>query len=480
MTAVVWCALVVLEIERASLRVALVQLVLAIAYTVWRYSRASLGTARRDVAGSAELPAVTIQLPMKDERHVAARAIATAAAIDYPRDRLDIQVLDDSTDDTSAIVDRAVEAARATGVEIQALRSTDRACWKATALARGMAAARGELCAVFDADAVPPRDFLLRTVGAFADPRVGMVQGRCGFLAARRAPLVAAQTAMLNYLMGVAQPSSSADGRPFQFNGTAGVWRRACIDDAGGWRGGYATEDLDLSCRALMRGWRFVHDPRVVVATELPATMAAFRNQQRRWTRGNAEIAKAHTGAILRSSLPWRHRAALLIHVWRRAFYVLLAVLAVTMPLTTFGTIHTLVDYTLVQDAVVFGGVVAALAIGYAVASRATGEPWWRSPFAALVVVMLHIGLAPACATSFVTGLFRPMAGFERTPKRGDDATSSYRARFDLMCVVELAAAAAYVGFAHRALSYGYTPIALFFALFAVSFAWVGAASLRR
>jgi cellulose synthase/poly-beta-1,6-N-acetylglucosamine synthase-like glycosyltransferase len=474
-----WCALLALEIERASLRLALVQLVAGIAYAVWRSHRAGRAVAV-EIAPPAEWPTVTIQLPMRDERHVAARAIAAAAALDYPRDRLDIQVLDDSSDETVAIVDDAVAAARATGVEIRAIRRIDRTGFKGGALAHGMTTARGELIALFDADFVPPREFLHRTVGAFRDGRVGMVQGRWDYLAPGGSVLVAVQGAVLDYLMVVAQAASSADGRPFQFNGTAGVWRSACIADAGGWRGASITEDLELSCRALLRGWRFVQAVGVAVPTELPATMAGYRTQQRRWTRGNAQVARALSGAIARSALPLRHRVLLLLHVWRRAFYVLLALLAVTMPLTTFGAIDPLVEYTLVEDAVVFAGVVAALAGGYAVARAALGRTRWQAVPLAAAAVMLHIGLAPACAVSFVTGLVRPAATFERTPKRGDAVALAYHARFDAMCLVELAGAIGYACFAACAAVRGWTVVALFFALFAGSFAWVGGASLRR
>jgi hypothetical protein len=475
-----WCGLLALEVERASLRLALVQLVIGILYVTWRYRRVGRATVAATFSPPRELPTVTIQLPMRDERHVAARAIAAAAAIDYPRDRLDIQVLDDSSDATVGIVDDAVAAARATGVDIRAIRRADRAGFKGGALAHGMATARGELVALFDADFVPPREFLNRTVGAFADARVGMVQGRWDYLARGGSPLVAVQVAVLDYLMVVAQAASSADGRPFQFNGTAGVWRRTCIADAGGWGGASITEDLELSCRALLRGWHFVHAAGVAVATELPATMAGYRTQQRRWTRGNAQVARALTGAIATSTLPLRHRAMLLVHVWRRAFYVLLALLAVTMPLTTFGVIDPLVDYTLAQDAVVFAAVVAALAGGYAVARAALGRTRWQAVPLAVAAVALHIGLAPACAVSFVAGLVRPGAAFERTPKRGDAPAPAYRTRFDPMCLVELAGAVAYAGFAACAAQRGWIAIALFFALFATAFAWVGGASLRR
>jgi cellulose synthase/poly-beta-1,6-N-acetylglucosamine synthase-like glycosyltransferase len=424
-------------------------------------------------------PRVTIQLPLRNERQVAERIIRAAAAIDYPRDRLEIQVLDDSEDETSDIVDRAIEAARQNDIDIFALRRSDRVGFKAGHLALGMASAKGEHIAIFDADFIPPPDFLRRTIPILvADPRVGFVQSRWDFLNRTESLLTRTQAMMLDGLMLVEQPTKSARRWPFQFNGTAGVWQRTCIDDAGGWLSKSIVEDLDLSFRALIAGWRFVHLSDLAVFAELPVSLRSFRLQQRRWTRGNAQVLRKLGLPILRSNLRRWHQASMLVHLAGRVIYVLLALLTLSMPLTTFEWIHPLVNYSLVGDAYLLFFVVSALSLYYLCAERDASRTTAQAIVTVPLMLALNIGMSFCCATSFVSGLLSPRAIFVRTPKTGGGARL-YRSSFDAMCLLEIAIGLAYVVFTALALAHHYFAISLFFGFFSASYLWVGTASVK-
>jgi len=236
-----------------------------------------------------EWPFVTVQLPIYNEMHIVTRLVETTAALDYPRDRLEIQVLDDSDDGTHKIAAWAVDAARLRGVDIVHITRAERLGFKAGALSEGLSIARGEFVAVFDADFVAPPDFLKRVVPQFHDPSVGCVQARWGHLNRDYSALTQVQALGIDGHFIVEQTARSRAGLFLNFNGTAGVWRRAAIDDAGGWQGDTLTEDLDLSYRAQLKGWRFAYLPDVVVPAEIPAQISAFKRQQARWAQGSIQ-----------------------------------------------------------------------------------------------------------------------------------------------------------------------------------------------
>jgi cellulose synthase/poly-beta-1,6-N-acetylglucosamine synthase-like glycosyltransferase len=235
---------------------------------------------------------VTVQLPVYNERAVVERIVDAASALDWPRDRLEIQVLDDSTDDTRTLAARAVARARARGVHVVHRVRDTRAGFKAGALAAGLAEAKGDLVAVFDADFVPPPDFLRGATPPFGDPEVGMVQACWTHLNRDRSPLTAAQAVLLDAHFRLEHRTRADAGLFFNFNGTAGVWRRSCIADAGGWSSDTLTEDLDLSYRAQRRGWRFVFLEDLEVPAELPAHFEALQAQQHRWAKGSIQTAR--------------------------------------------------------------------------------------------------------------------------------------------------------------------------------------------
>ena len=479
------CFLWMLEAERLLFRLALVQMVLGILYAMFCFLRFRRDGEKVPTILENDWPHVTVQLPIRNEFYVADRVIRAAAALDYPNDRIEIQVLDDSDDETVALVDSTVEELRESGVQIRTIRRSLRTGFKAGHLALGLESARGEFLASFDADFIPPSDFLRRTIPIFrSDETVGMVQGRWEFLNQSSSFLTWVQATILNGLMLIDQPIKSRRRNPFQFNGTAGVWRKTCIEDAGGWRGDSMVEDLDLSYRAFMKHWRFVDLPDLAVPTELPDTMMAYRAQQRRWTRGNAQMLRALGPKVLMSDLKIGHRAGMMMHLGGRLIYLLLAVLTVTMPLITFGWIHPLVNYPLAQDGALLAAVMAALLLFYVPAQLMVKESFVRAVCSVPMVVSVNIGLSLCCATAFLSGLFSRRSVFVRTPKVGAHGGGStgprYHAPFDPLCLVETIVGTAYVFFTRLAVMRGreYFVLSLFFAFFAFSFLWVGLTSL--
>ncbi|HOU90545.1 MAG TPA: glycosyltransferase, partial [Polyangiaceae bacterium] len=262
-----------------------------------------------------ELPLVTIQLPMFNEATVARRLIEATGRMDYPRDRFEIQVLDDSTDETRGIAEAAVAALQERGVRAQYLRRPDRVGYKAGALDFGLRTARGELVAIFDADFIPQASFLRAVVGNFRDPRVAVVQTRWDHLNRDLNLLTSVQALMLDGHHLVENRVRSAAGLLWNFSGTGGVWRRQAIDDAGGWQHDTITEDLDLSYRAQLRGWKFIYRADVLTPSELPEDMSAFRAQQFRWAKGTVQTARKTLGRVFRSELSPAQKLEALFHL---------------------------------------------------------------------------------------------------------------------------------------------------------------------
>jgi cellulose synthase/poly-beta-1,6-N-acetylglucosamine synthase-like glycosyltransferase len=265
-------------------------------------------------------PSVTVQLPIYNERHVAERLIEACATLNYPRDRLQIQVLDDSSDDTVAVVDRSVAYWRSQGCDITAVRRTNRAGYKAGALAHALPFATGDFVAVFDADFRPAPDFLRRTIPQFLTPdaaHVGFVQTRWGHLNRDYSPLTRSQALALDGHFAVEQAGRQAAGYIFGFNGSGGVWRRACIEDAqtGGWQDDTLCEDLDLSYRAQLAGWRACYVDEIVAPAEIPPQLNAYKRQQFRWAKGSIQTLRKLGGRVWRSERPAPVRGAAMIHL---------------------------------------------------------------------------------------------------------------------------------------------------------------------
>ena len=264
-----------------------VQVSLAAAYVRSRKKRALEIAPLFDVTNA---PKVTVQLPMYNEMYVAERIIEKTAELDYPRDKFQIQVLDDSTDETKEIIANKVKELAANGIDIIHIHRTDRTGYKAGALDSAMDKVSGEFIAIFDADFVPDTDFLLKTIPYFQDDKIGVVQTRWGHLNKTYSMLTELQAFGLNGHFAIEQSGRSTNGHYINFNGTAGIWRKSCIADAGGWEHDTITEDLDLSYRAQMKGWKFKYLEDVISTAELPITMSALKSQQHRWMKGGAEV----------------------------------------------------------------------------------------------------------------------------------------------------------------------------------------------
>jgi hypothetical protein len=377
----------------------------------------------------ADLPVITVQLPIYNERDVAGRLIDAAAALDWPADRLELQVLDDSTDDTRAAVDAAAERARAAGRRVQILRRSTREGFKAGALAAALPSAAGALIAIFDADFVPAPGDLRALCRPFADPGVGLVQARWGHLNAEANLLTRAQEVLLDAHFLIEHAARAKAGHFFNFNGTAGLWRRAAIEQAGGWSAATLTEDLDLSYRAQLAGWRFVYLPELVIPAELPDEIDAFLGQQARWAAGTVQVAARLGPRLARAPLPLGLRAEGLAHLLAPLAWPLSAALSLSLgPLAVARALSGAAADGL--DLLAFALSAVTLGLFYGAAAVAGGGP--RRLLRLPLVMALGVGISLRQAAA-VLGAGRPGARvFARTPKSGGAGaaagTGSYRA----------------------------------------------------
>ena len=372
---------------------------------------------RPPAAAAGELPAITLQLPVYNERRVVDRLIRAACDLEYPPGRLEIQVLDDSTDVTSDIAAAVVDEMRREGRDIRHIKRASREGYKAGALAAGLAQARGELVAVLDADFLPERSFLLDLVPCFADPRVGMAQARWGHLNRDYSALTRCQAIFLDGHFVIESAARHLAGRFFNFNGTAGLWRRSCIESAGGWQSDTLTEDLDLSYRAQLEGWEFAFVPEVVVPAELPADIDSFRAQQHRWTMGSIQTARKILPRLLRARLPLPVKVEALFHLTGNlscALMVLLALLIVPAAVLRHGAGHPAI---LALDVPLFLLTSLAVMAFYVGAQRRVREDW-RGTLADLPMAMcLGIGLSLNNTRAIAAALLGLRREFVRTPK---------------------------------------------------------------
>lgn len=370
-----------------------------------------------EVISEADLPTVLVQLPLFNERSVAARLLDACARLDYPRTHLIIQVLDDSTDTTSQIVAARVAHWQRQGVQIEHRRRTDRTGYKAGALQQGLEAVSSDLVAVFDADFDPDPDFLRRLVPHFRDEGVGMVQARWDYANRYDTLLTEVQALLLDGHFLVEHQARASKGAFFNFNGTAGLWRRQAIEDGGGWQHDTVTEDLDLSYRAQLAGWRFVYAGSVGVRSDLPETLAAYRGQQRRWTKGSAQTLRKLSGTLWSAPIGARRRIEAFAHLGANLGYPLTVVVALLLPLVVtirhFGFEPEMLRVDLLM--LLFGTLsVCAFYLG---AGHRRGLPWSRTVLLLPALLALCMGLAWHNAKACLEGLRSRGGEFERTPK---------------------------------------------------------------
>lgn len=392
------------------------------------------------VVEEKDLPSVTVQIPLRNEQHVAHRIIRAAADLDWPADRLELQILDDSDDATVWVVDAEVARLRERGVRIEVLRRTAPLGHKAGALAAGTAVSLGDYLAVFDADFYPAPDFLRQTVPYFAaDPALGMVQARWAHLNTDYSLMTRIQALVLDAHFSIDHIARGHSRLLTNFNGSAGVWRKTAITDAGGWQADTLTEDLDLSYRAQLHGWRVLYLPEVVVPAELPPLVTAFKAQQERWAKGAFQCFRKLAMPILQSRrLRWYQKVMGLLHLSGYANQpLLLGMILLTVPMV-------LTNPTFAGTTTWLGTLASIPSLLYVLGQVHFYRDWARRILAYPALVLLWMGLAWSLTLAVFSGLLHWGGAFVRTPKyeimdrTGDWRRSAYRPRISATWVGEL------------------------------------------
>ena len=421
----------------------------------------------------AEWPVVTVQLPIYNEFYVARRVIEAAARLDYPRDRLEIQVLDDSTDDTVQIVADVVARLRADGIDVRHVRRADRVGFKAGALANGLEQARGELVAIFDADFVPPPNFLRRTVPVLeADPGLAFVQARWGHVNRDSSLLTKLQALSIDGHFAIEQTGRWASGRWFNFNGTAGVWRRSAIVDAGGWSHETLTEDLDISYRAFLAGWRAAYVGGLAAPAELPVSFNAYRRQQHRWARGSFECAFNLLPKVWAAKLPLGHKVQATFHLTGYSIHLLLLTLSLLYPLLLLVASGYPQVITLFGVIALFNLTTLAPTILFTMGQRELRRRWVAELPTVLLLSVLGAGMMSNTARAAWQALAGRPGIFERTPKFGvrhrreDWRRHRYQLGIDRIVVFEAAFAILNAVTCAAAIASGSWAIAIYAAIF--------------
>ena len=375
------------------------------------------------------LPRVTVQLPMFNEDTVAERVIRATCQIDYPHDKLEIQVLDDSTDHSAEIAKKTCEEFAAKGFPIHYIHRTNREGYKAGALAAGLKTATGEFVAIFDADFIPPRDILKNVVNYFTDDKIGMVQVRWDHLNRDASILTKSQAIFLDGHFVIEHTARNRSGRFMHFNGTAGVWRRKTIDDGGGWQHDTLTEDLDLSYRCQMKGWQFVYLPQFAAPAELPPEMIAFKQQAHRWTKGSMQTCIKLLPKILRSKqLPRTIKTEAFFHLTNTIVYPMMVLLTVLMYPTFFQfftpfKVHSWGSYVFSASLFILATASAGTFFAFGQKELFGREAGWRSlvymPFLMALGVGIGLNNAKAVFEAVWGAIRRKPSEFVRTPKYG-------------------------------------------------------------
>ena len=431
-----------------------------------------------------DLPGVVVQLPIYNERLVIERLLKAAVNLDYPRDRLQIQVLDDSTDETTIIAAKLVGKYRSEGINIELEHRDARSGFKAGALESALGSAEGGFVAVFDADFVPLPDFLRKTVPHFlSDPELGMIQTRWGHLNGNESILTAAQTIALDKHFAMEQSTRHRANLFPKFNGSAGIWRRQCLLDAGGWHDDTVCEDLCLSTRAILKGWRFRYLNEVVAPAELPRTISAYKNQQSRWAKGSTQCLIKFGPSILTTR---RHPIiarvyALLSMAGYTTHLLMLLLLLVQVPLIYFG-------YTPPSIMLLFAVLSLAQPLLFVFGQQSLYDDWLSRLRYMPALLLIAIGLAPSNSRAIVEAIGGRRNDFVRTPKgevrrgskaKDDGHSAAYHLPFDWIVIVELLLALyAFTGVLISLGKANFWPL-LFMSACTVGFGYVAIATIR-
>jgi cellulose synthase/poly-beta-1,6-N-acetylglucosamine synthase-like glycosyltransferase len=455
-------------------------------YLVYLYMK-NKGNAPKPLPPPEVFPAVTVQLPIFNEMYVADRLINAVCELDYPKELLEIQVLDDSTDETTAIAELAVRRHAARGFNIRYLHRVDRIGYKAGALEAGLKESTTEYVAIFDADFIPSADFLKRTLPYFqTDPKVGMVQARWGHINADYSLLTKIQSILLDAHFVLEHGGRNRAGCFFNFNGTAGVWRRAAIDGSGGWQHDTLTEDLDLSYRAQLRGWRFIFLPEVVSPAEVPVEMNSFKSQQHRWAKGSIQTCVKLMPQILSSNLPAGIKAEAFFHLSANFNYLLMTVLSVLMFPAMWVRYSMGWTEMILIDVPLFLAATASVANFYVVSQREL-YPDWRQRLKYLPLLMsIGIGLCVNNTRAVLEALFGNQSEFTRTPKYGIERKSDewvgkkYHQAVGIQSIIELALGLYFTGTVFYALVNQIYATLPFLMLFQIGFLYTGLLSILQ
>ncbi len=435
----------------------------------------------------ADLPRMTVQLPIYNEQFVVDRLVESICKLEYPKDKLEIQVLDDSTDDTVALAQAVVERYAALGHPITYIHRTNRGGFKAGALQNGMQTAKGEFIAIFDADFVPPEDWLLRVVHHFTNPGIGMVQTRWTHLNRNYSFLTEVEAILLDGHFVLEHGGRSRSNVFFNFNGTAGMWRRTAIEEAGGWQHDTLTEDTDLSYRAQLKGWKFKYLQDVECPAELPIEMTAFKTQQARWAKGLIQTGKKILPQVFKSKAPFRVKVEAFYHLTANLSYPLMIVLSTlllpAMIIRSFGGWFQM----LVIDLPLFLASTFSISSFYLVSQKEL-FPWkWPRTFLFLPFLMaLGIGLTLTNTRAVLEALLGVKSPFNRTPKyrvqsKADKAQGQkYRKRLGLVPWLELLVGSYFAGMCWYAFSSGNYWTIPFLLLFVLGYWYTGLMSLLQ
>ena len=433
-----------------------------------------------------DLPKVTVQLPIFNEVYVVERLLKSVSELDYPKDRLQIQVLDDSTDDTRDVTALAVAELQSRGFDVELLHRTDRTGFKAGALEAGMASTDNEFVCILDADFVPAPDLLRKTIHFFVDPKVGMIQTRWGHLNRGYSLLTRVQAMFLDGHLLLEQTARSRSGRFFNFNGTAGLWRRSCIEEAGGWQHDTLTEDLDLSYRAQLAGWKFIFLSDVITPAELPVDMNGFKSQQHRWTKGSIQTCKKLLPTVWRSKLPLPLKIEATAHLTSNFAYLLLASLCVLLHPSAGGPQAGWLRILLL-DVPIFLTASLSVAVFYICAQRELHPRTWMKEILLLPALLaLGVGLSINNARAVIEAMINHESDFARTPKYGIERKSQswrsckYMPLKSVLPIVEMAFAIYFSYFLYYAIAHRQFLSVPFLVMFQVGFLYVSLSSLGR
>ncbi|HEV2232620.1 MAG TPA: cellulose synthase family protein [Terriglobia bacterium] len=431
------------------------------------------------------LPRITVQLPIYNERYVVERLLEAATRLDYPRDLLEIQLLDDSTDETRVVASRLVSEYASAGFPIVYLHRDNREGFKAGALAEGLEKASGEFIAIFDADFVPAPDVLRRMIHYFTDPQIAVVQGRWTWINRTVSNLTQVEAILLDGHFVIEHGGRSSSGRFFNFNGTAGMWRRTAIVDAGGWQHDTLTEDTDLSYRAQLRGWKFIYDPTIECPSELPVEMNAFKTQQARWAKGLTQTAIKLLPTIWRSSEPLSTKLEATFHLTANFAYPMMVLFSIILLPAMIVRFYQGWFQMLYLDLPLFIAATNSVSVFYLTGQRALYPRGWWSRIKYIPFLMsIGIGLAITNSKVVIEALLGIKSAFVRTPKfrvegRGDNwERKKYQRRGGWIPALELLMAAYFLftlAYSFESENYLTSPFLL---IFFVGYSYTGTMSL--